>query len=456
MAKKTTQTPDEGEQQRQSRKEILIARKQQRQLRGIRIAAIVIISLIAIVIAIAVVNELILTPQRAVATIGDQTITLRDWQNRVEYERAQRIVFLENQLEAFGGDVGIVQQFGGQVMSELLDPEGMGQNVLNVMADEVVICRAAEERGIVITDADVERRIGELFSYYGEGISPTPLPEPTETVAPTPSLTPIPTAVITDVVPTETPLPTATFGPTATPFPTPTAVPETYFREQYGEIIGQLSDLGVDESVYRSTIRAQICREKLGEALAEEQAISRVAPHASLFVIGADNEEEANELAQQVADGDFLTVWNTIRSRPVDPEATEQPGTFAFELLWRTREGIASSVGESVAAASFDQPLNEPSDLIVVENADGTTSYYIIMVSGREDRELSSSEYQTKVNQALQTFVDEQLTGNLQINEMWRSRVPTLPLLDNKFLVAPTAAPTVAPVATTVEEGGGE
>ena len=72
------------------------------------------------------------------------------------------------------------------------------------------------------------------------------------------------------------------------------------------------------------------------------------------------------------------------------------------------------------------------------------------MVSGREERELSASEFQTRQSEALQAFVDEQLTGNLQINDMWRGRVPTLPALDPKFLAAPTptpaaAAPTVAP-----------
>ena len=133
MAKKP-QTPTNSEaQQRQSRKELLIARKRERQVRNLRIAGVVVLALIAIVIAVAVVNELFITPDRPVATVGDRTIALEEWQDRVTYERAQRIIFLENQLEAFGGDVGIVQQFGGSVINELLDPEGLGENVLNVI-----------------------------------------------------------------------------------------------------------------------------------------------------------------------------------------------------------------------------------------------------------------------------------------------------------------------------------
>ena len=178
MAKKP-QTPTQSDSQlRQSRKEQLIARKHEQQVRNLRIAGVVVLVLIAIVIAVALVNELFLTPDRPVATVGDQTIALHDWQERVTYERAQRIIFLENQLEAFGGDVGIVQQFGGSVINELLDPEGLGENVLNVMAEELVICDAVAERGLEISDADVQDEINVNFGFFGDGVSPTGTPPP--------------------------------------------------------------------------------------------------------------------------------------------------------------------------------------------------------------------------------------------------------------------------------------
>lgn len=441
MAKKP-QTPvtDDG-QRRQSRKEELIALKHARQVRNLRIAVAVSLVLIGIVIAIALVNILVISPGRPVATIGEKTITLREWQDRVKYERAQRILFLENQLAAFGNDVGIVQQFGGSVINELLDPEGMGQNVLNAMADELVICDAVAERGIEISDAEIQTEIGAAYNFFGEGVSPTALPDPTQTIEPTPSLTPIPTAVITDVVPTEVPFPTPTAGPTETPFPTATPVSEAFFQEQHGELITSLADLGVNETTYLSVVRAQLCRERLGEALAEEQSLSRTAPQASIFVITANDEATANETQALIESDGFLTAWNTIVSRPEDPEATEEPPTTAYELLWRTQDALTSSVGADVAAAAFELPVDEPSDIIAVDNGDDTSTYYLIMVSGREERELSDSEYQTRRSEQVQLLVDERLTGNLEINEMWRRNVPVLPVLDSKFLAAPTATP---------------
>ncbi len=448
MAKKQQTTKESEAELRQSRKDLLIARKHERQLRNIRIAVAVIGVLIALVIGIALVNELFLTPNRAVATVGQTPISLRDWQERVKFERAQRVIFLENQLEAFGGDVGIVQQFGGSVINELYDPETMGQDVLNVMADEVVICEAVEERGIEITEADVQTKIGEAYSFYGQGVSPTQLPEPTATVEPTPSLTPIPTVVITDVVPTETPFPTPTAGPTATALPTATPVPEEEFLTQYADFIAQLNDLGVQEPIYRDVVRAQLCRERLTEALTEEQALPRTAPQVSLFFLSATTEEAANELQGLIETDGFLTTWNSIVSRPEDPAATEQPETDAFELLWRTQNNLEASIGAEIATAAFELDINEPSQIFTVDNGDGTSSYYLIMPSGREERELSDSEFQTSQQEALQSYIDERLTGNLQINDMWRGRVPTLPVLDAKFLAAPTATPEVEIIPT--------
>ncbi|MCA9866718.1 MAG: SurA N-terminal domain-containing protein [Anaerolineales bacterium] len=451
MAKKSKTTSENEALQRQSRKEILIARKNERQLRNIRIAVITVAALIILVIGIAVVNELFLTPARAVATVGDTEISLRDWEARVRFERAQRIIFLENQLNSFGGDVGIIQQFAGNIINELFDPESMGQDALNTMANEVVMCQALQDRGIEITDADIQKQIGLAYAFYGEGVSPTQQPEPTATIQPTPSLTPIPTAVITDIVPTETAFPTPTAGPTGTPFPTATPVSEQEFQDQFGEFMTQLDDLGVDESTYRSVVRAQLCSERLAEVLTDELPISRVAPQASLFVISADTEESANEVAALVDSEGFLTTWNTIISRPDDPEATELPATNAFELLWRTQSNLQQSgLGSEVAAAAFELPVNEPSNIIAVDNGDDTTTYYLIMVSGREDRELSASDFQTRQSEELQGFIDEQLAGNLQINDLWRNRVPTLPALDPKFLAAPTPTPEVPQVLPTV------
>ena len=236
MTKKSTRSQQENEDLRESRKDILRKRREAEQTRRIRLAVGGVAGLLLLVLLVAVINEVFVAPNRAVATVNGEAITVRQFQDRVEYERAQRIVSLENQYEAFGGDVGIIQQFSSQTIIELQDAEALAEGVLNQMTQEVLVRQEAEARGITVTDAELDAEIGSFFNYFDGGL-PTAEPTALPTVEPTPSLTPIPTAVITDVVPVNTPFPTPTLGPTSEPEPTATAVSLESFEEQLGEVL---------------------------------------------------------------------------------------------------------------------------------------------------------------------------------------------------------------------------
>ncbi|GIK54489.1 MAG: hypothetical protein HND44_05785 [Chloroflexi bacterium] len=442
MTKKQRKTVGE-DQQRQSRKEVLIARKERQQKRTIYMATAVVGGILLLVLLIAIINEFFISPNRAVAEVRGETISLREWQDRVRLERAQRILLLENQLESFG-DVGLIQQFYGQLINELLQTEQMGQTILNQMAEDVIVMQAARDRGITVTDAEVDESIGESFNYFG-GQSPTPLPAPTETIMPTPSITPIPTAVITELLPTNTPFPTPTLGPTATPAPTATPVSETAFREQLNDLLAQYRDLGISEAQYREYVRLQLYREKLADALAIEFNVPTTAPHASFFFMAFDTEEAANEAAALVEANGYLQTWNELRSQPFDPEATSTP--IVSEILWRTQSDLEQTFGADAAAAIFAQPLNEPTAVLVHQVDEETSRYYLVMVTGRETRRLSESAINQAKQQQLTSFIDGRLTGNLIFTEFDRGRTPETPRLDPIFYTAPTATPVIPATA---------
>lgn len=437
MAKKT-ESKESVAAERRSRKEVLLHRKHAQQTRQIRIGVAIVAGLLLLVFVAAAVNELVIAPNRPVAIVKGEEISLSEWQDRVRFERAQRIILLNNQLEAFQGNVGIVQQFAGQAINDLLQTELLGQNALNQMIDEVIIKQAAEERGITVTDADVDKEIGRTFNFF-DGELPTPLPTATATVEPTPSITPIPTAVITDVLPTNTPLPTATVGPTNTPPPTATPVSSEAFQQEFSDLIAAFEDLGVSEAQYREIVRTQIYRQRLIEALDEEQNLSTEAEQVSFFILQFNTEEEANEAAALMDASDYLTVWNEIRSQSADPASGSTAQ--ASEILWRTADATASSLGSEVAAAAFELPIGTPSDVISRVVDAETTRYYLIQVSGREVRPLSDSEFQTVELENLAAFIDSQLTGNLTLTEYDRGRTPTSPVLDPIFTTPPTATP---------------
>jgi len=465
MAKKRKQTiEDEG---RQSRKEVLLARKQARQNRQVRLTVLAIAGLLAVVLLIGVVNELILKPSSEVAvvsTAGNENgieITMREWQDRVRFQRAQLIIGIEDLAEALGQDIGQVQQFAGQQINLLEDPETLGQLVLDQMIDEIIVREAANARGITVSEEDVQDEIERSFNYFG-GASPTPFPTPTETVMPTPSLTPIPTEVITEVLPTSTPLPTATSGPTATPPPTATPVSLDAFEESFTETMDRFDDLGVDESQFRDVVRAQIYQQRLSEVLADEEDIAEEAEQASFFYIVSEDQEEAESVLDDIESDGFLDIWNAIRSEPADPDAATT--LVASELLWRTRDDISNLFGDDVAERVFALDLEQPSAIITVagEGEGESDSYYIVMVSGREVRPLSESAIAAAEQEAFQSWLENRRTVGVEIFERWRTAVPRRPILDRRFLVPPTPAPATATIAVPTlepapqDEGSGE
>lgn len=454
MAKKRNQ--DTNEEQRRSRKEVLLARKQAKQTRQIRLAVGGIVALLVVVFAIGLVNELVIKPTQPVATVNGVEISLRDWQDRVRFQRAQLIIGIEDLEETVGGDIGLVQQFAGQQMNLLLQPEVLGQLVLEDMIDDQLIRQEAADRGIMVTEEEVDERIEENFNYY-DGESPTPFPTSTPTVMPTPSLTPIPTEVITDVLPTSTPPPSPTDGPTSTPPPTATAVSLESFQEELNSTLERFQSYGVSEEAYREFIRSQLFREKLTEELAEEQGFLTEDEQASFYFLAFDTREEAEEALAVLEDDDFLTVWNTIRSRPNDPES-EDTGT-ASEVLWRRQDALESLYGEEVATAAFELDIGETSGVLLDEAAteEETDRYYIINVTGREVRPLSDSVIQQEKDQVMTTWLESQARTGVETFDLWQSNVPRQPLLDSRFLVQPTQAapqPTVPlPEVPEIEEG---
>jgi hypothetical protein len=417
-----------------------MARKRAQQTRQIRIGVAVVGGLLLLVFLAAAINELVIAPNRPVAIVNEREISLREWQERVRFERAQRIILLENQLEAFQGNVGVVQQFAGQAINDLLQAELLGQNTLNQMIDEVVIRQAAEARGITVTEEDIDAEIGASFNFFDGGL-PTRVPTATPTVEPTPSVTPIPTAVITDIIPTNTPFPTPTLGPTITPPPTATAISAEAFQEEFEGLIDQFEELDVSEEQYREIVRSQIYRERLIEALAEDSELAEEAIQVSFFVLQYETEEEANEAAAVIDSSDYLSVWNGTRSRSADLESGSTAQ--ASEVLWRTQDAVAASFGPEVAETAFILDAGQPSDVISRTVDAETNRYYLIQVTGREVRPLSESELQTRQQENLATFIDAQLTGNLTLTEYDRGRTPTTPVLDPLFTTPPTATPPV-------------
>jgi hypothetical protein len=451
MAKKRSQTQDER--QRQSRKEVLQARKQQQQTRQVRLAVIAIAGLLAVILVAGLVNELFIRPTTPVAVVQGIELPMRAWQDRVRFQRSQMIIGIEDLAETFGQDIGQVQQFAGQQLVLLeQQPEVLGQAVLDEIINEQLIQTAAVARGISVSDADVQSEIESSFNFF-DGAPPTPLPTATETVMPTPSLTPIPTTVITEVVPTNTPFPTAEPGPTLPPAPTSTAVSIESFQNDFDELIGRFDDLGADERFFRDIVRARLYEELFLDALADEEGLTDQAEHTSFYYLAFESEEESEQTLSNITSDGFLEVWNVVRSTPVDE--TDNSSAVASEVLWRTLDELENIFGLELAEAAFNQEIEIPGTIIFVPTTEegSPDRYYIIMVSGRETRSMSETLYNNARQELLRAWLDEQRLTEVEIFERWRTNVPTSPIVDRRFLQPPTPGPPTPTFALPQTDG---
>ena len=430
---KETKIPEESKgqrQSRQSRKEELRAKKQDEQLRVIRIGAFIVAGILALILLVAVVNEYVLSPQREVATLGSEKITLREFQDRVRLERAQRVITLEEQLGLLNNDVGMVQQFSGQTINELQSQnnEIFGEVVLNQMARDKLVGQALAERNITISDEEIEQQIRESYNYFNGQSPPVPTVEPT--TAPTPSVTPIGATGEAPAVDVATP----------EPFPTATPVSEEAFRQEYGDFIKRYTDYGISEDSYRETVASSLAAERLLDVLADEQELPTEDLHASAFLLIYASEERARAALDEIADSDYLTVWNTVQSMPVD-QAQDPEAPVASEILWETLDSATARLGPDLAAAFFNTEIGQPSDVVVVDGGGGGDPAYVVaMVSGREMRPLAEAALRERKVQLLSSFLDEAMV-DVEIGEFWRSRVPGVPILNPKFLQPPTPTP---------------
>lgn len=486
MAKKEKQ--DAAELERLSRKEFLRQRKQAEKTRQIRLAVIAVGALLGLILLTAVIVEYVVRPRQAIVQVGEETITLAEWQERVRFERAQILIGIENAVDTFfNGDIGTAQQVFGQQLSQQLsilqDPETFGEQILNQMIDEIIIRQEAQSRGITVTEEEVDEAIGERYSYYDGGL-PTPFPTSTQTPVPTPSITPIPTDVITATegvteVATLEPTLEPTVGPTSTPLPTSTPVSQESFEEAYNEELAAYTDKGANEELFRYIVEQNLYAEKLLEAVAEERAdeIDLEELQSSLLVLSFGTEEEAVEYQELIAESDFLTVWNTVRSDalanpPVPTDGTETESTDetastaqAAEYVWRNQANLEMTVGITNTATIIDDlEIGAVSgileNIITAEDGTGSTTYYIVQLTGREMRELDESNVDQQEQQVFQAWIQEIRLDGFEDMGNWRGRAPRQPAIDSRYLVAqptftPEPAPTVAPEEDSSEGNSG-
>ena len=211
--------------------------REARTRRIVVIGAGIVAALTLALIVAAVVQLRVVEPNRAVASVGGESIALADVQKRMKFEQTQveqrygQLAQQVTSLQQQGGDPSqnFLLQFYQQQLQQIgqqASAEGIAQQALTSMINDKLVRQEATKRGITVSTDEVQEAIEKNYGFYRVTLTPfptdTPLPTPTATLEPTATSTHTPTPLPT-ATSTNTPAPTAT--QTSTPIPTLTASP---------------------------------------------------------------------------------------------------------------------------------------------------------------------------------------------------------------------------------------
>jgi hypothetical protein len=211
-----------------TKKHLARLEKERRQTQYIMIGAAVVVVSVLFLIIYGILNQTVLADRRPVAVVNGEPIRSSQFVEQARYVRYVMIRNAENTYQMaqyFGQDPSMAQNFVQQLqqVQAQLNPQVMGNQVMDTIVDDLLIRQEAEKLGITVTDAEVDQAFQAAFGYYPDG---TPTPSATLEIIPTSTLS----AFQLTMVP---PTPTETVTPTLTSDIPPRMAPGSLLRQQH-------------------------------------------------------------------------------------------------------------------------------------------------------------------------------------------------------------------------------
>lgn len=406
------------------------------------IGAIVVVVLVVVLIVVGLLNQFVFADMRPVAKVGDQTISLKDFQSQVKYERYNRLMQFNQGLQQYDQIIQIFNSdpFGyysqlSTMQSELNNTLDIGSQVLDQMIENILIANKAAELGIVVSEEQVDAELQTAFGYYPNGTA-TPeatlefLPTPTLSaeqmvyITPTPTLapTPVPTITLTPtVMPTAAPTVVATI--TATPtleptaVPTPTAYTADAFQTNRQTYLDRLAQYDITEADLRYVIRASILRREVFNAMTKDMPL--VGTHVWARHILVSDQATAQGYADRLKAGES---WDVVAA-----EAQAAGAIQVMDLGWFGKGAMLKTFEDAVFALNKLQI----SDPIQTDNG-----WHVIQLLDKQERPYTQTGYTAAQNSLFETWLtDTKANTVIEKYDLWMQKVPTQPALDPNYAI---------------------
>jgi peptidyl-prolyl cis-trans isomerase D len=414
-------------QQYLTKKHLARLEREKRQIRLILIGTIVVVIAVFMLLGYGILNEKILKPNRPVAQVGTDKISISDFQ---EYARFMRQQYINQYLQTyqlsklFGSDANSQSYFTNslQQITAQLEPATLGQSVLNSLIEDKLVRQEAVKRGITVSADELNKDVERYFTYYPNG---TPTPTATTPALPTSTLSALQmTLVPPTATPTASPTPTMTLPtitptleltPTLTATPAPTATPYTAdaFKKDYDTYLKDLTNIKVSEAIFRQVLEDRLYRIKVEDAVLadvkneEEQIWTR---H-----ILVDSEEKAKEVLTRLQNGeDFGALAKELST---DTGSAQNGG----DLGWTSKGSLYTEYEDAAYKLNVGE-ISQP-----VQSQSG---WHIIQLLGKEVRPLDSYAFDQLRQTKFQAWLDSQRESvGVTIPDGWLDWVPTEPTL---------------------------
>lgn len=289
-----------------SRKETAMTKRERERARTVTIVVGVVVGIAVLVLAVGLLYQTVFIPNSTVATVNGERISTNDLWKLTRFNEYQNVNQLQSLLQYQeqidpGGAQGFFTSQIQQLRSNLINTEGLTNQVLEQMIEQTLIGQLAAQNNVAASDAEIQAELESVIAAQQGAVT---APEATATAealavaTPTPSPTPSPT-------PTSTVASTLTV-PTLVPQPTPTVHVQTESEftsglEQLLANVSQGANVSQEEArrIYVGLITANLLRDKLTEQLGDQMPTTgdQVRARHILISVPADASEEDSAAA---------------------------------------------------------------------------------------------------------------------------------------------------------------
>jgi parvulin-like peptidyl-prolyl isomerase len=338
MAKKGSKGKIQQQAQRQTKKQIARSRKDARQNRIIMISMIGLAALILLVLGFGVIQELVIKPNRPVATVNGTKIQTDLYQDLVTYYRYNQYTTIANlqqglqELQASAEDNEFLISFYEQQITQLESQlTTIPDLALETMIEDELIREKAEEEDIVVTQQDAR---ASIEAELREALSPAQ-------------------ETITD---TETLLGS-------------TPVPQADVDELYASI---LDNIEISKNSFEEIRRRELLRSQLQEFLAGQVPTTGLVVHPQ--IIETETEEEALAAKERIEAGEEFSI--VAQEVSTDTLSVDSGG----DLDWVAEGQVSTLYGQELEDAVFGLPVSD--ELHVLQSGE---MFYVLQILERDE-----------------------------------------------------------------------